>query len=137
MTDGVRQRRSGAGICTVARVVLNDLDETLTVSAPVLTPPMRQARMEVPSVESDSNRRSGVMRRLRRGAEAGFGGAGTEVGARGPAQGGEPAWYRRGLRPAGELLVFGQAPPARPAAGQRATTCRAAVETARPRRAVM
>src|SRR5215472_5514169 len=114
----------------------NDLDETLTAVAPVLTPPMQQAQAEVPSVEGD---RTAVQERC--AARAGRRGqgwwGGTEVGRRGPAQGGQPARHRRDHRPAGEFLVFGQAAVARPAAGQRAATGGAAVETARTGRAVV
>src|SRR5215471_12571360 len=59
----------------------NDLDETLTAVAPVLTLPMQQAQAEVPSVEGDQTAvqqrcaaRGGVPR-------PGFGGAGRRWGA--------------------------------------------------------
>src|SRR5689334_18464708 len=64
---------SGAGL--PVRAAINDLDETLTVSASFLTPPMQRAYMEVPSVEGDQ---TAVQQRASpgAGAEARFGGAG-------------------------------------------------------------
>jgi hypothetical protein len=90
-----------------------DLDEILTFVWPVLTPPIQRGRPGMPSVEGDQaagHQRSAAPGRV---LSPRFG-CGTEVGAGGPTQRGQPARRGRGHWAAGEFLVFGQAPPARP-----------------------